>query len=59
MVASGEGEKRDTGQVQCPQEAPGTDLCCLSPLGFSCCPVALVADQNYGASVIEAFSVFI
>lgn len=36
----GKGEERDTSQVQCPQEAPGTDLCCVF-LGFLMLPLSL------------------
>lgn len=52
------GRERDTSQLQCPQEASSTDLCCVVLWWVSCTAlVTVVADQNYRASVIEAFSV--
>lgn len=61
MLASVGGRERDTtSQLQCPQEAPSADLCCVVLSWVShAALVTVVADQNYRASVIEALSVFI
>jgi len=59
VLASVGGRDRDTRQLQCPWEAPSTDLCCAVPSWVSrAALVTAVADQSYRASVIEALGVF-
>lgn len=59
MVASGEGEGETLAKCSVLRKLLAlTFAVCLSWVSHAAL-VAVVADQNYGASVIEAFSVFI